>query len=441
MDVAAVSAICACRWLVFSARHFSDVWASANVADMSVAPPPLEEDQIATETAVTRSRSTLWQRITSNRFLFISIAVHVIGALLATAWVVQSYTTNRKLTFKGGPPSPNRSTRAIEHKVQMAKKQSTMSAPAVKRIVSTGVSKVTLPEMPAMPKSAAQPSKMAGVGGATFSAATGPMGSGAPAGGSLVSMFGLRENTGGSLVGTFYDLKQDKAKKPTGMDEPKYEGVVNGFVKGSWSKSQLENYYAAPQKLFTPQIFIPNIDANEGPKAFNVGREVEPKWWLVHYEGKVIPNESGIFHFVGAGDDTLIVRFNGQTVLDGSYGGNSRLAKKEGLYSFGWPAEDKSVGFVKGDGFPVEAGKIYPIEVLIGESPGGKAHYLLMLEKQGQTYQKDGKGNPILPVFRLANVKPARGDFPRFAEDGPVWTAVRVDAGRPPSPLDALKKQ
>src|SRR5207244_9901796 len=61
--------------------------------------------------------------------------------------LVQRYQANRKLTFKGGPPSPNPSTRALEHKVQMAKKQSTMSAPSLaKRITTTGLAKVALPE-------------------------------------------------------------------------------------------------------------------------------------------------------------------------------------------------------------------------------------------------------------------------------------------------------
>src|SRR3954454_22742876 len=106
-----------------------------------------------------------WERA-SGKFLMISIGAHLLFGLVAAVFVVQHYQANRKLTFKGGPPSPNPSTRALEHKVQMAKKQSTMSAPArAKKITSTGVSKVSLPEMPAMPKLGAPPVKMAGAGG------------------------------------------------------------------------------------------------------------------------------------------------------------------------------------------------------------------------------------------------------------------------------------
>src|SRR3979411_1992238 len=112
-----------------------------------------------------RKRRWSWTKF-GGKFLVVSVAVHLLFGVGAAVWVVQRYQANRKLTFKGGPPSPNPSTRALEHKVQMAKKQSTMSAPSLaKRITTTGLAKVALPEMPAMPKLAAPPVKMAGAGG------------------------------------------------------------------------------------------------------------------------------------------------------------------------------------------------------------------------------------------------------------------------------------
>lgn len=173
------------------------------------------------EPPVTRSapaRRSLWARIRASRFLFVSILVHLLFAVGAAVYVVQVYTPKRKLTFKGGPPSPNHSERSIEHKVQLAKKQSTMSAPAVKRIVSTGLAKVTLSEMPAIPDLNAAPTKMVGLGGAGFgmpSALTGTQGS--SAGGGPISFFGLHESGGGSFAGTLYDLKQKSNRVSTDM--------------------------------------------------------------------------------------------------------------------------------------------------------------------------------------------------------------------------------
>ena len=96
-----------------------------------MAAPPVEEKEFETvvPTATSGAPRSLWSRLRNSRFLFISILVHVLFAIAATIYVVQVYSPQRKLTFKGGPPSPNRSERAIEHKAQMAKKQSTMSAP------------------------------------------------------------------------------------------------------------------------------------------------------------------------------------------------------------------------------------------------------------------------------------------------------------------------
>ncbi len=386
------------------------------------------------------------RRILGMRFLVISIAVHVLLGLFAAVWVVQSYSANRKLTFKGGPPSPNKATRAIEHKVQMAKKQSTMTAPAMKRIVSTGISKVTLPEMPAMPKSPTTPNQMAGAMGAQVGAAGGPMGAAGPSGGGgPVSMFGLRDAAGG-VKGEFYDLKQSPSRKETGMDKEKYAEVVTDFVKGGWNTSVLAPYYKASKPLYSSQFMIPSIKADEGPKAFQVERDVKPSLWLALYQGEVTPSESGTFFFVGAGDDVLCVRFNGNTVLSANFNiPNDPLARATGRYDYKWPPPPSwSIpgGFYKGQAITVEAGKSYPIEILIGEQPGGDLHAILLLEKQGQEYKKDSHGNPILPVFRMGAGKPPvlkQGEtLPPHDPDGPIWRASSET--KPKSALDALKR-
>src|SRR3954471_17876865 len=228
-----------------------------------------------------------WER-TSGKFLMISIGVHVLFGLIAAVFVVQHYQTGRKLTFKGGPPSPNPSSRALEHKVQMAKKQSTMSAPAIaKKITTTGIAKVTLPEMPAMPKLAAPAVKMAGAGGTDVSFNTGSMttSGGSGAGGAAVPFFGFRESKGGgSLVGKFYDLKQTKDRKPSNLDQDKgFPDELNRFVTGGWNESNLAKYFVGPNPLFTTQIYIPKIPAEQGPQAFQLGG-VQPKMWVVHYK-------------------------------------------------------------------------------------------------------------------------------------------------------------
>jgi hypothetical protein len=388
----------------------------------------------------TRARWWNWQRA-GGKFLLISIGVHLLLGIGATVWVVQRYQATRKLTFKGGPPSPNPSTRAIEHKVQMAKKQSSMTAPSLaKRITTTGLSKVALPDMPAMPKLAAQPTKMAGAGGTDVSFNAGSMmqSGGSGAGGAAVPFFGFREaKGGGSLAGKFYDLKQLKNGKPSNLDqEHGYPDEVSRFIKGGWSESHFEKYFVGPNPLYTTQIFIPKTKAEEGPRAFNLGGRVQPKMWVVHYKGNVIPNESGTYRFVGIGDDVLVVRFEGRVVLDcGSTNPSGKAPDKfyasDGLQLKGDMPWYKGLG--RGDAFQVKAGESYPMEVLMGEWPGGDFKAWLMLEKDGAQYDKDSKGNPILPIFKLAasDVPKPATEAPVFAKGGPVWKAERAKEATP----------
>jgi hypothetical protein len=410
---------------------------------MSVeAPPDPHLTASDASTVAGPPRRSIWRRILGNRFLFISIVVHLLFGLGAAVLVVQRYTATRKLTFKGGPPSPNPATRAIEHKVQMAKKQSTTSAPATaKRITTTGLSKVTLPEMPAMPKVSSAPTKMAGVGGAGVASsmgAAGPAG-GAP-GGAGATMFGLREVHGGGLQGTFYDLKQTNGKRPSGMNPGKYGETVVKFVKGGWNESELSVFYKAPTSLYSTQILIPDLAATEGPKAFQVENVVQPKMWVALYKGEVIAPESGTFYFVGAGDDVLLVRFNKVTVLNACWNINDpSLAKTTGHYTYGWTGQPG--GFTKGDAIQVEKGRSYPIEILVGEQPGGSMHAVLLIENAGGSYTKDSHGNPILPVFRMGDKPPALepgGSLPPHLETGLVWKGSSVKKSI--SGLDALHK-
>ena len=69
-----------------------------------------------------------WRRLGFN-FLTISIIVHLFLGLGAGYLIVQTIHAKRKQTFAGASQSPTAPARALEHKVQLQKKQQTMSAP------------------------------------------------------------------------------------------------------------------------------------------------------------------------------------------------------------------------------------------------------------------------------------------------------------------------
>ena len=71
--------------------------------------------------------------------------------------------------------------------------------------------------------------------------------------------------------------------------------------------------------------------------------------------------------------------------------------------------------------------------MLIGEQPGGRVFFSLLMEQEGAEYRKDARGNPILPVFRVADIpvtEPEKGQtFPPYEPNGPVWRATSAGSG------------
>lgn len=228
------------------------------------------------------------------------------------------------------------------------------------------------------------------------------------------SLFGSKESGSATLTGYLYDLKQTPEHKPTDMAEVPGEledgrtrenvlcrEVIRNFIK-RWDPQVLEKYYRSPKPLFTYQFFIPFMEAEEAPKAFDVEKKVKSRRWLIHYKGELTAPQSGRFRFVGLGDDVLLVRFNNKLVLDGSWTAIEPEANENltnGLFSREAPDQQLRVG----SWFNVSGGQSYPLEVLIGEVPGGKFASCLLIEDKSGKYQKraDGSGTS-LPVFQTA---------------------------------------
>ena len=245
------------------------------------------------------------------------------------------------------------------------------------------------------------------------------------------SSFGTKEPTANGFTGTFYDLKQTAAGKPTNVSPDEFHTIYRKFVREHWSAKVLAAYFRAPQKLYTPQIFIPNMPADEGPKAFDLADKVKPSRWLVHYKARVSPPADGTYHFVGGGDDVMVVRFNGKVVLDRCWHQQDEAWKAARNYDYGYTGIPN--GFARGDAMRLKSGDFYDMEVLIGEQPGGLVFFSLLIEEEGAEYRRDAKGNPILPVFRLAGgplPELEKGQtFPPFDPVGQTWSAAPVRPG------------
>ncbi|HEY5792597.1 MAG TPA: hypothetical protein VIS74_04820 [Chthoniobacterales bacterium] len=239
--------------------------------------------------------------------------------------------------------------------------------------------------------------------------------------------FGSTESSETALIGTFYDLKQTQKLKPTGMGKEEYVTTLGAFLKDGWDESALNRFFRASQPLYTTQIFIPTMNADTAPKAFGVEKIVQPKMWLAHYKGQVVPPSTGRWRFWGMGDDILCVAVNGKIVLVNNWGG----LRFPGIP---WKSVEPGQTFGKGrlmagDWMDLKAGEPVDLDILIGELPGVLFASFLLIEKQGESYEMVN-GWPAFPIFQLAPYQTPiptdpKSTFPRFAPDGPIWKGVQ----------------
>ena len=387
-------------------------------------------------------------------FLYISIIAHILLGLLAAYVIIQVITPRPPPKFVAAPPS-QMAVHPDEHKVQQQKRNSTMSAPQMKRITANVASQISLPPMPSTPAITASMG-----GGNSMGAGFGSgFGTGTGVGGGGVHAFGLR--TGVGLKGTFYDFKQTMAGQPTdmsgGSDDhkavAKFAQIMTTFSL-TFNESAFANYYRAPDALYNPFIFYPYIPSEAAPKEFGVGDKVKPALWCVVYKGSVTPPIGGTYRFVGFGDDVCIVRFNGKTVLNhGTFSWKGSPTNgmfnnpssewnpknpnfKSYLYTRMVNSSDGSFykamhGHLAGLPVTVTAGMSYPIEIVIGDW-GGLTEAQVLIEKEGVEYQKDPGGSPILPIFCVSKgggVKlPADSNkAPPFDHNPPAWSIWKLN--------------
>jgi hypothetical protein len=216
-----------------------------------------------------------------------------------------------------------------------------------------------------------------------------------------IDLFGGSKGSGNELEGTFYDLKMKPDGSPAKMDENYYNEVIQKFI-GSWNLRTFDRYFKAPKKKFATFFMIPNIPADEAPKAYAVDDVVKPKQWVAYYKGKIAAPESGRYRFWGIADDILMVRVKKDLVLDANL--NSGIcdwqSKDERSRKFGMSAASLEIG----DWFFLGKGRPADIEVLIGERPGGVFYTHLLIEQDGVDYPKGADGRPILPIFKTAAI-------------------------------------
>ncbi len=104
--------------------------------------------------------------------------------------------------------------------------------------------------------------------------------------------------------------------KSTNINVQTYTQFIADFIRNGWNESDFTPYYKASKKLYTSAIWIPTTHSENTAAEMHLENELTPTLWIGWYRAQVTAPKSGKFHFVGFGDDTLVVAINGKVVFD-----------------------------------------------------------------------------------------------------------------------------
>ena len=391
--------------------------------DPSVAAPEaFPTEPAADEVQATRSKRTFWQKL-GGEGLTISLIIHLVLILIAAIWVISTVTDSVKKdpdSFSTGQGGGAAGDKAKQFKTRAQPKNPKSMAKNAARITSkSSTATISLPDLPTSSVASLNTGMMGGGSSKGFGGGSGGgigsgMGVGRGNGRNFVSLFGAKVGTNG-LVGTFYDLKQTPSHKATECAPQTgigaYREAVRDFFESGWSPTKFSKYYKAPEPLIAGQLFIPSRSANAAPEAYGVEKEVKPSRWVVHYKGTVEVPQSLPFRFVGTGDDWLLVRWDKKIALDDGYerftvggDGNYKDFKQVVTKEFVLDRTPGGLHRMKAGPWINETkGKKVPIEIAIGETPGGVFDVYLAIEVATSSQRVKGEfvGEGTLKLFRV----------------------------------------
>jgi hypothetical protein len=368
-----------------------------------------------------RAKRTFWQKFGGEGFMA-SVAIHILLILIAAFLIISVSKESAKKdpnSFTTGSGGGAAGDRAKQFKTRLQPKNPKTTAKTPTRITSKSTTAtISLPDVPTVAVSSMNAGLMGGGSSKGFGGGSGGgigsgMGVGRGNGKNFVSLFGAKMGAAG-MVGTFYDLKQTSNKAPTECAPQSgigaYREAVKEFFQSGWSPGKFQKYYRAPEALIAGQVFIPSRGADAAPKAYGVEKEVKPSRWVVHYKATVEVPQSLPFRFVGSGDDWMVVRWDRKIALDDGYenmvvgrDGNYKDFKQVVTKEF---AIDRKPGHLNrlkaGPWINSPKGTKIPIEIAIGETPGGVFDVYLAIEvaRSGSRVNGNFEGEGTLKLFR-----------------------------------------
>ena len=217
--------------------------------------------------------------------------------------------------------------------------------------------------------------------------------------------------TEGSLVGHLYSLpdnqllpKQPSRFKVDVMGQRFAPLIQSGFKDSSCLKGMDRS---APFRFAgvagTYNEFAPRLGVSP--------RVIDESGWLIWYQGKVKPPQSGRYRFWGYADNNLLVAMNGKTVFDGSrYDSDLREVMPVARENYpAWPCLNARAGFASGPWVEINDDPVQ-LDLLFGEVAGKLTSGILLVEREGAVYEKTYWGQPQWPLFLMELPEEAQRD-------------------------------
>ncbi|BDS07272.1 hypothetical protein NT6N_23120 [Oceaniferula spumae] len=249
--------------------------------------------------------------------------------------------------------------------------------------------------------------------------------------------FGSTSKLDGTITGHLYDFKQSPEGEALSdyniQNRAHFTDRINRLHRSRYSDLSLDRYFRTKQPLYVRYIAIPFSNASDGPRFFNAEKEVKPSGWIAHYHGQVVAPKNGTFRFAGAGDDYLSVTVNKKFRLVAAWSDIMDTVAVRGANATQHPNHRSPIGtapLTYGDWFTVRKGQVLDLSITLGERPGGKVGFVLMLEEKGVDYRTTSSGQPVLPPFSMGPLSPQDvADLKKFpgweweTENVPVFLA------------------
>jgi len=326
--------------------------------------------------------------------VLLSLLIHAGLFLLAGTLVV--FTVTRKEEKKFVPPKSVEQPRMTLRKPRVKVKKSARPKPPTR--IAAKVGRAHMPDLELPELSGMAIGFDPGVGGFDLAPDFGE-----------ISVFGSGQTIGNDFVGTFFDFLKDRSGRRIPMDPGRVREILEDFVANGWRTANLARYYRSPRKLYATACMFPCMESVLARIAFGEfeeGHEPNDYCWAVHYKGQLVHREGIRFRFWGVGNSILTVRVDGKIVLDSPYipatGGFAPTWRTSSADSYKY-----FLGYGRslvGDWITLEPGVPLNMEYLFVDFGGGAFGAMLLVEVEGEEYETNRQGGPLLPIFKTAEL-------------------------------------